>query len=184
MADGNGPGRVTLSGVALFGLLLVLIIASLWLFIAQPFWFPTLAYIHGADLGSVFSAVLTVTVIALVAVQGLLGLFVAKYGSRGNERAAYWHDNPKAEAFLPISTAVILTTLVFMGQRVWASIYFTDAPQNALVVQVTGEQFQWSFHYAGADGVFGRTDNSKITPTNNIGLDRDDPAAKDDIFSL
>ena len=43
MADGSGPGRMTLSGVVLAGLILILIVASLYLFIAQPYWFPTLA---------------------------------------------------------------------------------------------------------------------------------------------
>jgi len=184
MADGSGPGRMTLSGLAFGGLLLVLIIVSLWLFIARPFWFPPLASAHGADIDSVFMAVLVVTGIAFVAVQGLLGYFVARYGSNGTERAAYWHDNPRAEAFLLITTAVILTILVFMGQRVWASIYFSDVPPNALTIQVTGEQFQWSFHYAGADGMFGRTDNTLMTDTNNIGLDKNDRAAQDDVFSL
>ena len=43
MADGTGPGRITLSGVILAALILILIVASLYLFIAQPYWFPTLA---------------------------------------------------------------------------------------------------------------------------------------------
>jgi cytochrome c oxidase subunit 2 len=184
MADGTGPGRITLSGVVLAGLLLVLIIASLYLFIAQPFWFPKLASEHGQRIDSLFMAVLIVSGIAFVLVQGALGYFVARYGESGNERAAYWHDNPKAEAFLLILTAVILTVLVFMGQRVWASIYFADAPQNATVVDVTGEQFQWNFHYAGPDGQFGRSDTKLITNTNNIGLDRTDPNSKDDVVTL
>jgi len=184
MADGNGPGRITLSGLALGAILLILIVVSLWLFIAQPYWFPTLASIHGADIDSVFMAVLVVTGIAFVAVQGLLGYFVARYGSRGTEKAAYWHDNPKAEAFLLITTAIILTVLVFMGQRVWASIYFTEPDPNALIIQITAEQFQWSFHYSGPDKTFGRTEIRFMSDTNNIGLDKDDPAAKDDVFSL
>jgi len=185
MADGKGPGRMTLNGLVFGVLMAVLIIVSLWLFIGRPYWFPDLASVHGADIDSVFMAVLVVTGVAFVVVQGLLGFFAARYGAQGGERAAYWHDNPKAEAFLLIVTAVILTVLVFMGQRVWASIYFTDAPADALEVRVTAEQFQWSFHYPGPDGVFGRTDNKLITATNNIGLDREgDPAAKDDIFSL
>src|SRR6476646_5812938 len=159
MADGTGPGRITLSGVILAALILVLIVASLYLFIAQPYWFPKLASEHGGRIDSLFMAVLIVSGIAFVLVQGALGYFVARYGSNANERASYWHDNPKAEAFLLITTAVILTILVFMGQRVWASIYFADVPQNALTIQITGEQFQWSFHYAGPDGTFGRTEN-------------------------
>src|SRR5213594_2421732 len=184
MADGMGPGRVTLSGVVLAGLLLVLIIASLYLFIAQPFWFPTLASEHGGRIDSLFGTVLVVTGIAFVLVQGALGLFIARYGANGNERAAYWHDNPKVEAVLLITTAVILTVLVFMGQRVWASVYFSDQPQNATIIQITGEQFLWNFHYPGSDGQFGRTDTKLITSTNNIGLDRNDPVAKDDVVSV
>jgi len=184
MADGTGPGRFTLSGIVLAGLIVILIVASLYLFIAQPYWFPILASEHGARIDSLFMAVLVVSGIAFVLVQGALGFFVARYGENGRERAAYWHDNPKAEAILLIITAVILTVLVFMGQRVWASIYFSDAPTDATMVEITGEQFLWNFHYAGPDGQFGRTDSKLITSTNNIGLDRDDPAAKDDIVSI
>jgi len=184
MADGSGPGRVTLSGVVLAALLLILIIASLYLFVAKPYWFPVLASVHGGSIDSLFSTVLVVSGIVFIIVQGMLGFFVARYGQSGNERASYWHDNPKAEAILLISTAVILTILVFMGQRVWASIYFVDAPADALVIQVTGEQFSWNFHYPGPDGAFGRTDPKMITSANNIGLDRSDPPAKDDIVSV
>src|SRR5215510_10378455 len=152
MADGTGPGRITLSGALMAALLLVLIVVSLYFFIAQPFWFPKVASEHGKRIDSLFMAVLVVSGIAFVLVQGALGFFVARYGSNGSERAAYWHDNPKAEAILLIITAVILTVLVFMGQRVWASIYFSDAPTDATIVEITGEQFLWNFHYAGPDG--------------------------------
>src|SRR6266566_3991064 len=184
MADGSGPGRVTLSGVVLAALLLILIIASLYLFVAKPYWFPVLASVHGGSIDSLFGTVLVVSGVVFIIVQGMLGFFVARYGQSGNERASYWHDNPKAEAFLLITTAVILTVLVFMGQRVWAGIYFADGPANATIIQVTGEQFSWNFHYPGADGQFGRTDTKLITATNTIGLDRDDPAAKDDVVSI
>src|SRR5215510_9372616 len=183
MADGSGPGRVTLSGIVLAGLILVLIVASLYLFIARPYWFPTLASEHGQSIDSLFMAVLIVSGIAFVLVQGALGYFVARYGESGRERAAYWHDNPKAEAFLLITTAVILTVLVFWGQRVWASIYFSDAPTDATIIQVTGEQFQWNLHYSGPDGKFGRTDTKLITSTNTVGIDRTDPDGKDDVLT-
>jgi hypothetical protein len=41
----------------------------------------------------------------------------------------------------------------------WAArVDHIPAQRDALLVQVTGEQFAWNVHYAGADGVFGRTD--------------------------
>ena len=53
-----------------------------------------------------------------------------------------------------------------------------------LEVRVTAEQFAWNIHYPGPDGVFGRTAAARINATNPVGIDRDDPAAKDDIGLL
>ena len=183
MADGKGPGRITTSGLAFGALMAILIVISLWLFVAQPWWFPTLASVHGAEIVSVFNAVLIVTGIAFVVTQALLGYFVARYGSAGNENADYWHDNPKGEFLLLTGTALILVVLVFMGQRVWIKYYFSGLPENAVTVQVTAQQFMWNFHYPGADGKFGRTDLRLVTPTNLIGLDEKDEASKDDIVT-
>jgi len=182
MADGRGPGRITSSGLLFGALMAILIVVSLWLFIAKPWWFPTLASVHGAEVDSVFNAVLIVTGIAFVITQAMLGYFVARYGGSGKEKADYWHDNPKGEFFLLAVTAVILVVLVFMGQRVWIKFYFSGLPENATRVQVTAQQFMWNFHYAGADGKFGKTDLTLVSPTNLIGLDENDPASKDDII--
>src|SRR5436190_18214302 len=157
MAEGNGPGRITSSGLAFAGLMALLIIISLWLFMAQPWWFPTLASVHGADVDLVFKWVLIVSGIAFVGTQGLLGYFVMRYGTNGKEKAGYWHDNPKAEFFLLTGTAVILVVLVFMGQRIWLKFYFSDQPKDAVEVSITGQQFQWNIHYPGDDGKFGKT---------------------------
>ena len=183
MAEGNGPGRITSSGVAFAGLMALLIIISLWLFIAQPWWFPTLASVHGADMDSVFMWVLIVSGIAFVGTQGMLGYFVMRYGTNGKEKAGYWHDNPKAEFFLLTGTAIILVILVFMGQRIWLSFFFGDEPKDAVELNITAQQFLWTFHDPGPDGKFGRTDLMMISSTNQIGLDEDDPAAKDDVVS-
>jgi cytochrome c oxidase subunit 2 len=183
MAEGNGPGRITSSGLAFAALMALLIIITLWLFIAQPWWFPTLASVHGAEIDAVFMAVLVVSGVAFVITQGLLGYWVMRYGTSGKEKAGYWHDNPKAEFFLLTGTAVILVILVFMGQQVWSKFFFTDAPANALQVNVLAQQFGWNFQYPGADGVFGRTDIRKMTNSNPMGLDETDPAGKDDVIA-
>jgi cytochrome c oxidase subunit II len=53
-----------------------------------------------------------------------------------------------------------------------------------VIVRVVGEQFSWNIHYPGPDRKFGRTDISKVTADNPLGLDRADPAAKDDITTI
>lgn len=52
--------------------------------------------------------------------------------------------------------------------------------QDAVVVRAVGQQFGWNFHYPGADGKFGVGDPDLVTAANPLGLDYNDPAAKDD----
>lgn len=62
-----------------------------------------------------------------------------------------------------------------------------EPPPNGVApveVRVTAEQFAWNIHYPGPDGVFGRTSPTLINATNPVGIDRADPAAKDDIGLL
>jgi len=68
----------------------------------------------------------------------------------------------------------------------WAARIGDIPPENeSLIVQVTGEQFAWNFHYAGPDRVFGRTDITLLDlQSNPLGLDRSDPAAMDDITTV
>jgi cytochrome c oxidase subunit 2 len=77
---------------------------------------------------------------------------------------------------------VILAALALPA---WAE---RNAPPSSRVppveVKVTAEQFAWNIHYAGPDGVFGRTQATLINATNPVGIDRNDPAAKDDIGLL
>jgi len=58
------------------------------------------------------------------------------------------------------------------------------AGARPIEVHVAGEQFAWNIHYPGPDGVFGRIDNSLVSATNPVGIDRTDPAAADDIGVL
>ncbi len=57
-------------------------------------------------------------------------------------------------------------------------------PRQAVVVNVVAEQFAWNIHYPGPDGVFGRRKPELVSPDNPLGLDRTDPAAKDDITTI
>lgn len=59
-------------------------------------------------------------------------------------------------------------------------------PRDAQPIQIhiAAEQFAWNIHYPGPDGVFGRTRQDLISASNPVGIDRDDPAAKDDIGIL
>lgn len=75
--------------------------------------------------------------------------------------------------------------LIFFSYPVWAKLK-TDFPDRAtsLVVRVTAQQYAWNVHYPGKDGKFGKTNLDLIDGTNPVGLDREDPDAKDDIVTV
>ena len=54
-----------------------------------------------------------------------------------------------------------------------------DAPR----VRVIGQQYRWTNHYPGNDGIFGRTDNTLISGDNSLGQDPSDPNGDDDFTS-
>jgi cytochrome c oxidase subunit 2 len=72
------------------------------------------------------------------------------------------------------------TGVIVKGMPVWKQVY-GPAAEGALVVEVTGQQFEWFMRYPGPDGVFGRTRPELVDQTSNlVGLDSTDAAALDD----
>ncbi len=103
-----------------------------------------------------------------------------------------FRDNPKAtfigvtrRSWLPV-LAIVAVLLAFdlmfdhKSNEVWGKVFFR-IPNDAFVVEITGEQFAWSIRYPGKDGKLGRSDVRLISDDNPLGLDKNDPASKDDI---
>jgi cytochrome c oxidase subunit 2 len=82
-----------------------------------------------------------------------------------------------------LAAEVIL--LAFFSIPAWSARVdaFPSEPQST-VVRIVAEQFAWNVHYPGRDGRFGRTDIALLTATNPLGLDRTDPAGRDDITTI
>ncbi|HSR49851.1 MAG TPA: hypothetical protein VLV83_03425 [Acidobacteriota bacterium] len=93
----------------------------------------------------------------------------------------------KASSYVEAGVALFEAVLLIgFSMPLWAE-RVNDFPseEDAVVVRVVGEQFAWNIHYPGEDGVFGRTDIGLIdVESNPLGLDTDDPYAKDDVVSL
>ncbi|MEP6718321.1 MAG: cytochrome c oxidase subunit II [bacterium] len=170
-------------GRALAVIIWTLTLGSVSLFFVKQWWFPTAISSHAAALDRQFLITIIVVGISFTAAQVGLGYMVWKYRERPtHERAMYTHGSNRLEVIWTIVTAIIFIGLAVMGQSVWASLHFNKAPAGSFQIEVVAQQFQWNFHYAGRDGVFGRTDPSLIDDSalNFIGLDETDPSAKDD----
>ncbi|MGI8838812.1 MAG: cytochrome c oxidase subunit II [Pyrinomonadaceae bacterium] len=170
-------------GRALAVIIWILTLGSVSIFFVKQWWFPTAISSHAAALDRQFLITIIVVGISFTAAQVGLGYMVWKYRERPtHERAMYTHGSNRLEVIWTIVTAIIFIGLAVMGQSVWASLHFNKAPAGSFPIEVVAQQFQWNFHYAGRDGVFGRTDPSLIDDSalNFVGLDETDPSAKDD----
>jgi cytochrome c oxidase subunit 2 len=176
-------GKIT--GVLMF----ILAIGSVLMFIGQKlilgsvrWWFPEGISEHAPLIDAQFMRTLVVVGIAFTAAQFALGYAVIRFGRKGDARAVYTHGSNKLEVTWTVITAIVFVALAILGQRVWAQLHLTAAADNATRIEVVAQQFQWNFHYSGADGAFGRTEARYIDDSalNFVGLDPTDAAGKDD----
>jgi cytochrome c oxidase subunit II len=98
------------------------------------------------------------------------------------------HEGVKSGISTHLEFAVVLIEAVLLigfAIPLWAKRVnsFPD-DKDAIVVHAIGQQFNWTFHMPGPDGVFGRRDIALVTPSNGLGLDPNDPASTDDLVIL
>jgi len=147
---------------------------------------PVQASQHAAEIDTMLVLVHWLMLILFVG-WGAFFLFVLVRFRRGaNPVASYAGAKGKISKGLEVAVAVIeVVLLVFYAIPAWAKrVQAFPSENEAVVVRVVGEQFAWNIQYPGPDGKFGRTDISKVTADNPLGLDRSDPAGKDDITTI
>src|SRR5262249_15587586 len=128
------------------------------LFTSARWWLPEAISAHAGMIDHQFKITMVIMGVAFVLVHALLGFSVWRYRIRGGEQAAYSRGNWTIEVPLAASVAVVFVFLAITNQRVWAKLQLNQFPQDAVEVEVVGQQFIWNFRYPGADGSFGRTD--------------------------
>lgn len=139
---------------------------------------------EGENIDTMLYITIAVTGVVFVITQVLLFGFAFKYQESDKRKAYYFtHDN-RLELIWTAIPAIVLTVLVVFGLKYWFK-FTSDAPKDALLVEVTGHQFGWEFRYAGKDGVLGKK-NYKLTDEqhgNPLGVDWNDQASHDDVHS-
>jgi len=148
---------------------------------------PLLASEHGAKIDRL---ILIVHILMVVIFVGW-GLFFAYtlFRFRRNKKPAASHHGVKSHAsswLEGLIVAIEIALLVGISIPFWiAEVDALPKPEdNPFEVRVIAQQFLWTTHYPGADGVFGRTRVDLVDDeVNPAGLDPSDPAAKDDVVS-
>jgi cytochrome c oxidase subunit 2 len=148
---------------------------------------PPLASTHGGQIDGMIGWVHIFMLVLFVGWTSFFLYCVIRFRQSRHPTANYTGVKSHATNYLEVGVAVVeAVLLVGFAIPLWAARVDQRPPDSeALVVQVTGEQFAWNIHYAGPDGKFGRTDIKLIDlQTNPLGVDRSDPDAKDDVTTL
>ena len=165
----------------LFGLAtLVLVVVATFYFTKT--WLPPLKSDRIA-IDHALAITLAVTGLVFIVTNLMLAWFGYAYQDGPGAKAAYWHDSPRLEMTWTLVTAGILAIFLFNALSLWAKVT-APPPADAVLIEVTGQQFAWNVRYPGKDGVLGKTDHLQASQDNPIGLVKDDPASKDDLLLL
>jgi cytochrome c oxidase subunit 2 len=156
----------------------LLIIGTLIFHFASPWWFTPIAS-NWTAIDDTVNLTFIVTGIVFVLLNGFLVYCIFKYRYKEGGRADYEPESKKLEVGLTVITALGVIAMLAPGLFVWAN--FVDVPDDAVEVEVVGQQWRWSYRYPGEDEVFGSTDVSHMTDENPFGINPDDPAGQDDI---
>ncbi len=150
------------------------------------------ASVQGEKVDLMIWWTLGVTGVTFIATQILLFVLAFKYQEKENRKVYFFSHSNFLEVLWTSVPAIVLTGLIVFGLKNW-SFFTSDAPKDALQIEVTGKQFGWIFRYPGKDAVFGKKYFKVIDPaSNSLGLIwhdsaelnlKDDPYTHDDIVT-
>jgi cytochrome c oxidase subunit 2 len=148
---------------------------------------PALAATHGGQIDALIGWIHVFMLVLFVGWGAFFVYTLIRFRRSRHPVATYTGVKSHASSYLEVGVLVVELVLLFgFSIPLWAMRVDRIPPEHeALVVQLTGEQFAWNVHYPGTDGKFGRTDIKLLdVQSNPLGLDRTDPAAKDDVTTL
>ena len=148
---------------------------------------PPLATTHGGQIDSLIGWMHIFMFVLFVGWSAFFIYVLVRFRKSRHPVATYAGVKSHTNSYIEVGVLVVELVLLFgFSIPLWAARVDRLPPEHeALVVHVTGEQFAWNVRYAGPDNVFGKTDIKLVDASSNpLGLDRSDPAAKDDIVTL
>ena len=159
--------------------IVLVILGSVAFHFWTPWWWTEVASNWGNIDGTI---ILTfwVTGAVFIAVCLFMAYCIWRFRYREDRKAEYSPENPKLEWILTILTTIGVIALLAPGLIVWNK--YVTVPDEAVSIEVMGQQWYWNYRLPGKDGVLGLTDLRNITDENPFGINLDDPNGLDDIL--
>ena len=145
---------------------------------------PEAASEHGSEYDSLMWVTFSVIFFVQTITQALLHYFGYKYRGIKGKKALFYSDNDRLEAVWTIIPTIVLAVLILYGLYTWNDIMFVEENEDALVVELYAQQFNWKVRYGGEDNVLGDANVRFLQDfdgKNLVGIDVTDPNGLDDI---
>jgi cytochrome c oxidase subunit II len=144
---------------------------------------PLLASQHGHDVDKLIIYLHVLMVALFVGWFAYFLYAIWRFRAAANPKADYVGVTNHSSSYIEVAVAIAEGVLLFaLAVPLWAKAAsaFPD-PKQSTIMRVIAMQFDWIARYPGPDGVFGSNRVDLISSDNPMGLDKNDPAAKDDI---
>jgi cytochrome c oxidase subunit 2 len=145
---------------------------------------PNSASEHGVDYDNLMWISFAIIFFVQTITQALLHYFSYKYRGEKGKKALFYADNDKLEMIWTIIPVITLAGLILYGLYTWTDIMTVEENDEALVVELYAQQFNWKARYAGEDGVLGDANVRFLQDfegRNLVGIDATDPNGFDDV---
>ena len=145
---------------------------------------PNASSDHGVEYDNLLWISFAIIFFTQTITQALLHYFAYKYRGEKGKKALFYADNDRLEAIWTIIPVIALAGLILYGLYTWTDIMTVEENEDALVVELYAQQFNWKARYAGEDGVLGDANVRFLQDfdgKNLVGIDATDPNGFDDI---
>lgn len=144
---------------------------------------PMLASEHGGDVDDLIMYIHALMVVLFVGWMAFFFYALWRFRKSRHPRGDYHGAQTHASMYVEGAVALVeIILLLGFAIPLWAKVV-DEFPEEAEAVniKIIAQQFAWNSIYPGEDGRFGRQDITLASGENRLGIDRDDPAAQDDI---
>ena len=145
----------------------------------NPWWFTQIASNWGL-IDTTIIITFWITGVVFIVVMAFMVYCLFRFRYKEGNRSEYQPESKKLEVWLSALTAVGVVGMLAPGLIVWND--FVSVPKDAAVIEVVGQQWQWSFRYPGKDGKLGTTNIRVINDDNPFGINPNDPSGRDDVL--
>ena len=145
---------------------------------------PESASVHGEKSDTLLWFTFSVIFVVQTITQAFLYYFAYKYRGNKKRKAFFFPDSNLLEGIWTVIPAIALAGIILYGLMTWTEIMTIEENDDALVVEIYAQQFNWKARYAGKDGVLGDANVRFLQDfggKNLAGIDSTDSNGDDDV---